>query len=125
MNIGDVNPQIIEDVKDAFEKIKAAPMFSYVATKMFCMYRGPNGTKCVIGHMIDDESYGEEFEGENVTSINLNAYLKNRYGSLSDTDEGYLHRAQQYHDRIAERNHDKLKPADTVFSYENFEETRL
>lgn len=28
----------------------------------FCMYRGPNGLKCVVGHMIPDEKYKASFE---------------------------------------------------------------
>jgi len=27
-----------------------------------CMYRGPNGLKCAVGHLIPDEKYEKDFE---------------------------------------------------------------
>ena len=32
-----------------------------------CYYRGPNGTKCAIGHLIPDDKYDPDFEGQNAT----------------------------------------------------------
>lgn len=31
-----------------------------------CLYRGPNGTKCAIGHLITDDKYTPDLEGENI-----------------------------------------------------------
>lgn len=122
MNIEEVNPKIIEDVKDAFEKIKSAPRFSFGGI-CGCMYRGPQGTKCVIGHLIADSAYNVEMEGENIYNHSVNEYMQTKYNCLSDDDVLYFDKAQRYHDTIAQDT--RLKPSDTVFSYENFEETRL
>lgn len=34
-----------------------------------CAYRGPNGTKCAVGHLIPDDLYEPEFEGKNILGI--------------------------------------------------------
>ena len=34
--------------------------------KPMCLYRGPNGTKCAIGHLIPDDKYTPDIEGENI-----------------------------------------------------------
>lgn len=31
-----------------------------------CSYRGSKGTKCAIGHLISDEDYEREFEGQSI-----------------------------------------------------------
>lgn len=36
-----------------------------------CMYRGPKGRKCAIGHLIVDEHYRKSFEGEGATRNNV------------------------------------------------------
>lgn len=40
-----------------------------------CAYRGANGTKCAIGHMIPDDLYDPEFEGKTIHGM-YNATLE-------------------------------------------------
>jgi len=42
-----------------------------------CMYRGPNGTKCAIGHVITDEFYSEKLEGLSLSDSTLREALDN------------------------------------------------
>ena len=34
-----------------------------------CLYRGPNNTKCGIGHIISDEKYREDMEGRDIIGL--------------------------------------------------------
>ena len=34
-----------------------------------CAYRGKNGTKCAIGHLIPDENYKADMEGESAVTL--------------------------------------------------------
>lgn len=34
-----------------------------------CRYRGDNGAKCAVGHLIPDENYDPEFEGSGVYTL--------------------------------------------------------
>lgn len=34
-----------------------------------CVYRAPNGVKCAVGHLIPDEHYSPELEGNEVTRL--------------------------------------------------------
>ncbi len=36
-----------------------------------CMYRSPDGKKCAVGHLIDDEHYSESLEGLITDSIQV------------------------------------------------------
>lgn len=36
-----------------------------------CLYRGPNGTKCAIGHLIPDHLYDESFEDRMAYSLSV------------------------------------------------------
>lgn len=54
-----------------------------------CMYRGPNGLKCAIGHLIPDELYSPEMEGmsarmviEGVLEIPLTKEQGNLFNAL-------------------------------------------
>jgi hypothetical protein len=42
---------------------------SYSTSLNTCVYRGPNGTKCAVGHLIPDEIYNDDMEGLNVKSL--------------------------------------------------------
>lgn len=59
-----------------------------------CLYRGPDGLKCAIGHLIPDEHYWKEMEGKTVYTLmdtypNLN---------LSTMNLGFLDSLQTIHD---------------------------
>ena len=55
-----------------------------------CLYRGPNGTKCAVGHWIPDEAYSSDMEGTDVNGLinmegvdeNLKLFLKTNYDLL-------------------------------------------
>lgn len=49
-----------------------------------CLYRGPNGTKCAIGHLIPDELYDEIFN--RVSLLYLPQKVKNHIGIEEDPD---------------------------------------
>ena len=126
-NMDDVNPFLVERVKSAFEKIMAAPNFS--VCEGVCLYRGPNDTKCVIGHMIDDENYSEDIEKHRIkNSIVFNAFNKSnpdinviydedKLTVYQDSDFKFLDYAQRYHDEIC-AYHDE--PAQSNFSFDDF-----
>lgn len=64
-----------------------------------CMYRGPNGTKCAIGHLIEDSEYVKEMEGKSFYALII------RYGdsikameNLSDNEKYLLYDLQTVHD---------------------------
>lgn len=42
-----------------------------------CAYRSSDGFKCAAGHLIDDDSYDERFEGYSCESNNVKNALKN------------------------------------------------
>jgi hypothetical protein len=42
-----------------------------------CLYRGPNGAKCAIGHLIRDEDYKPEFEMKGINADIRTALRKN------------------------------------------------
>lgn len=68
---------------DAFRGI-ASQDFRQSADKGSCMYRGPEGLRCVLGHCIPDDEYDPHFEGAGVTAEpRIGQILRNRYGQLS------------------------------------------
>lgn len=43
-----------------------------------CMYRGPEGTRCVVGVLLQDDEYRPLFEGRGVTSLAESGWLPER-----------------------------------------------
>lgn len=43
-----------------------------------CMYRGPNGRKCAVGHLIRDEDYSPAIEGHGLRDLEL-AVVRNQF----------------------------------------------
>ncbi len=78
-----------------------------------CRYRGPNGLKCAVGHLIPDNVDCSAFEGEPVLTIRrfpearealLEAGVSlSQHGSILDD-------LQDAHDRAAERHHSAKEP---------------
>jgi len=123
MTLSEIDPKLVELLKNSFDKIKAAPTFSvYIPEndedKPTCKYRGQNDTKCVVGHMIADEHYHEDLEGSSVSSRNVQRAICQSHAEVA-FDIHFLQNAQHYHDIVANRNPDK-KPAETSFSFDNF-----
>lgn len=60
-----------------------------------CLYRGPNGLKCAIGHCIPDERYDESFEGKKISSSGVYFIIEDEYGTV---DYDFIIRLQVCHD---------------------------
>lgn len=68
-----------------------------------CAYRGYNGSKCVVGHLINDDYYRDELEGESVEDIGVLDAVENSMGMvLNDEQVKVLGLLQAAHD-IANR----------------------
>lgn len=71
---------LIDYVKDALIKQNAQSSYADAVGITLCQYRGPNGTKCAIGHLIPDEMYDPVFEsksGEYLTGLSHHNYTNN------------------------------------------------
>src|SRR3546814_798412 len=51
-----------------------------------CLYRGPNNTKCGVGHLIPDNLYREGIERLDVAQIDLDALIDPALGTPPDKD---------------------------------------
>jgi hypothetical protein len=67
-----------------------------------CMYRGAAGTKCAVGHLIDDANYTLELEGEGSDSYLVRQALEQSLGELPENSTGLLVRLQFAHDSASE-----------------------
>lgn len=61
-----------------------------------CRYRGPNGLKCAVGVLIDDEHYNTDLEGYDVHSSNVRAAVTKSLGFTPDWE--LLDQVQTIHD---------------------------
>ena len=68
-----------------------------------CRYRGPDGTKCAIGHLIADEHYGPHLEMLPADRTAVTTALLKSGIDASDTEFAYLVRLQLAHDLAAKR----------------------
>lgn len=67
-----------------------------------CRYRGPNGTKCAIGHLIDDAEYKSAFEGITVRTLFRNQNFGIKNVDLTDFEiRNLLVQLQDAHDNAA------------------------
>ena len=68
-----------------------------------CRYRGPNGAKCAIGHLIGDDEYLPAFEGNTVLALSRNySDIKFKNFDLTDCEVRILLvQLQEAHDRAA------------------------
>lgn len=75
----------------------------------FSRYRGPNGTKCVIGHIIDDKYYHPLFEGETADDPDIICAVSNSMDvplKLFDSEVCYfITELQDCHDSCAKEKH--------------------
>ena len=69
-----------------------------------CRYRGPNGLKCVVGHMIADDVYDESLEDQLATAPDVIYALCSSLSSAPPTLEQreYLHYLQAWHDDLGD-----------------------
>jgi len=66
-----------------------------------CAYRGDNGCKCAVGHLIPDSIYKSDMEGHGVTNIVLHKGLEAFRGTLMFSA---LTRMQSLHDTSIDCN---------------------
>lgn len=80
--------------QETFDTVVAALRKQGVHSKDgdLCVYRGPHGMKCAVGHLIPDEQYDQSFEKETVEAI----YYK--VPALAQHDYNLLARLQSIHD---------------------------
>ncbi len=65
----------------------------------FCVYRGPDGTKCAIGALIKDEFYSSDLERKYCDhGVVIPALEASLNCCLSDDDKDFLRRLQRVHD---------------------------
>ena len=70
-----------------------------------CMYRGEGGTRRAIGHLIPDELYSEELEGQAIKTsyhttkkVSIKEVLNKVFGELTELDIHFLSELQYAHD---------------------------
>jgi hypothetical protein len=62
-----------------------------------CAYRGPDGCKCGVGHLIPDEKYEDRFEGKPAWE----GAIMEAVGLHSTDDPAFLQALQKAHDEAA------------------------
>ena len=63
-----------------------------------CLHRGPNGTRCAIGHLIPDDKYDEVLEGYRAWHEPVAALFGLGAGAEDAEDRNFLRRIQSCHD---------------------------
>lgn len=84
--------EIFDKVYDALLKQGVASIDSNGS----CMYRGPNGTKCAIGHLIPDELFEHDFNYADICDLPKNVF--EYFEVESDEDFIFLRNLQIAHD---------------------------
>jgi hypothetical protein len=81
----------------------ASAHYTEGSTLAKCRYRGPNGTRCAVGHLIADEFYDPAFEGGHVASTPILMAVSKSYPLVVDIESMYqtLSRLQEAHDVAA------------------------
>jgi len=92
-------------VLDSMKMLREQGKYSISETRQ-CLYRGPGGTKCLIGFHIPDEVYKPSFEHGSLSSImekiEVRAPLEAKYGPIEPEDMKFLRACQTYlHDEVA------------------------
>ena len=86
----------------------------------FCKYRGPDDTKCFIGHLIANEHYDERLEGEGVACVKLQQAIINSGWNLSYEEFLILAQGQSVHDRYYPSSWDeKFEIVETRYGLHN------
>jgi len=52
--------------------------YSHCLEGYSCLYRGPNGVKCALGHLINDEEYVPEMEGKSADCLARESFMPKR-----------------------------------------------
>ena len=80
----------------AWTGLKAQDFTQSAANEYGCLYRGPNGLRCAIGHCISDEEYQEVFEGTGILADGGHSIRK--AARISADDLGFVGDLQAAHD---------------------------
>ena len=104
-----------------FEKLDTKQkVFDYVAKKLYdqgctsvtthgrCMYRGVNGTKCAVGHLIPSNLYNSKMEGllfrvhQSSKSERLKSFLNSNHDLLHDLQKAHdsIHNSYPFHPQL-------------------------
>lgn len=59
-----------------------------------CLYRGPEGRRCAIGHVIPDDRYATTLEGKSPLTIEVSSAA-----NLSENDTSFADDLQMCHDK--------------------------
>lgn len=85
-----------------------------------CMYRGQEGLKCAVGHLIDDKFYDPSIEAKSATNKDIEtAICRSQEINLSYDDLDFLNRLQRAHDIAMPGKYSKpMEPALKQFALE-------
>lgn len=89
-----------EITRNAIANVLAQSDLSVVPNDQSCLYRGANGSKCIIGHMIHDSHYSEKLEHNGIDdSIEVVRAVENSNDiELNTRDLSVLVLLQDLHD---------------------------
>lgn len=85
------------------------PSQAYDLNDVVCAYRGANGNKCFVGHMIKDEFYSKDLEDRNIYSVEVKNSIKKSHPDIlfADMELQLLSEFQNIHDGYDVRNWEK------------------
>ncbi len=100
------------DKQDIYNRVKAALLAqgSRSVSDTGCVYRSTDGKRCALGHLIDDEHYSPELEGNGCGSMIVIKALQASGISVSENDSDddvyhdhrdFLRKIQMAHDSAA------------------------
>lgn len=84
--------------------------------KLSCRYRGPNNTKCALGHSISDKDYERDMERRSPRffagqgSWTPAVKIAKAIGCEDEGDVDFARNFQVVHDRVAMENRDNFMP---------------
>ena len=79
----------------AYAGLKAQGFKQSLDGRGYCRYRGEDGCKCAVGHLIPDERYNSSFEGSGVTYTPISSAA-----GVEDIDDiNFLREMQIAHDQ--------------------------
>ncbi|TPL42591.1 hypothetical protein [Mesorhizobium sp. B2-4-5] len=91
---------------------------SYSETEMACLYRGPNGRKCAIGHLIDDGDYTSDMDALDSSPGCFNLEDFRRRGMLMELSLAEFKLLRKAHDNNEEPDEMKAAFEDIAFDLE-------
>ena len=91
---------------------------SYDSTTGYCLYRGPNGTRCAIGILIPDKLYNPGMEKSSIDSVLTNfPKLADYLESKSMEDRVFMYKLQSCHDDPITKESMKQKLVELASEY--------